>query len=149
MAILTDPTAFDLEDFLPYLTNIAAEEQSQRFQRTYKGKYGMLRTEWRVLFHLGRYGEMTAKQICARARLHKTKVSRAVAALENKRFVTRKTDTEDRRHAVLSLTRKGTQVFDDLYQEAKRYNADLLAEMRPDEVQVLQKCLRRLAGFAE
>jgi ATP-dependent Lon protease len=41
----------------------------------------MLRTEWRVLFHLGIYGEMTATDIVNRARIHKTKVSRAVQKL--------------------------------------------------------------------
>ncbi|MEM9195855.1 MAG: thiamine pyrophosphate-dependent enzyme [Myxococcota bacterium] len=33
----------------------------------------MLRTEWRVLFHLGRRPDMTAKDICTQAKLHKTK----------------------------------------------------------------------------
>ena len=42
---------FDLQLFLPYLLNQAAEESSLSFQRVYKDRYGMLRTEWRVLFH--------------------------------------------------------------------------------------------------
>jgi hypothetical protein len=50
----------------------------------------MLRTEWRVLFHLGRYGAMSAREISRRAGIHKTKVSRAVAALERKRFLERR-----------------------------------------------------------
>jgi hypothetical protein len=58
--------------------------------RVYKDRYGMLRTEWRVLFHLGRYGAMSAREISRRAGIHKTKVSRAVAALERKRFLERR-----------------------------------------------------------
>ena len=65
---------FDLQDFLPYLLNQAAETSSLAFQQVYKGRYGMLRTEWRVLFHLGRYGRMTAKEIGQRAKTHKTKI---------------------------------------------------------------------------
>ena len=114
---------FDLQDFLPYLMNQAAEALSLDFQRHYKGKYGMLRTEWRVLFHLGRYGEMTAKDICDRARMHKTKVSRAVAALEAKRYLTRTRQEEDRRSETLRLTQAGTRVFRDLYEEAARFDA--------------------------
>ena len=72
---------FDLLDFLPYLLNLAAEEASLGFQTLYKTRYGMLRTEWRVLFHLGIYGEMTATEIGERARMHKTKISRAVQKL--------------------------------------------------------------------
>ncbi|WP_446720123.1 MarR family transcriptional regulator, partial [Leisingera sp. ANG-S] len=56
----------------------------------------MLRTEWRVLFHLGNYGQMTAKEIGSRAKIHKTKISRAVAKLSEKRFVTRTRDENDR-----------------------------------------------------
>ena len=50
---MTKKDEFNLHDFLPYLLNQAAEESSLAFQQIYKGRYGMLRTEWRVLFHLG------------------------------------------------------------------------------------------------
>lgn len=98
---------FDLQDFLPYLLNLAAEESSRAFQQVYKDRYGMLRTEWRVLFHLGRYGEMTAKDIGTRARIHKTKISRAVRKLEQRRYLKRVTDDRDRRSEFLSLTPAG------------------------------------------
>jgi DNA-binding MarR family transcriptional regulator len=78
---------FSLPEFLPYLLNQAAEAVGKDFQSYYRDKYGMLRTEWRVLFHLGCYGDMTAKRICELASVHKTKVSRAVSALEAKRYV--------------------------------------------------------------
>ncbi|MCF6232933.1 MAG: MarR family transcriptional regulator, partial [Rhodobacteraceae bacterium] len=81
-----------LLDFLPYLLNQAAEESSLAFQQVYKGRYGMLRTEWRVLFHLGMYGRMTAKEIGTRALIHKTKISRAVQRLATRRFLSRPRD---------------------------------------------------------
>ena len=140
---------FDLRQFLPYLLNHAAEAVSLEFQRTYKGKYGMLRTEWRVLFHLGQYGDMPARQICDMARLHKTKVSRAVAALEEKRFLTRKELAADRRHAVLTLTRQGRSVFADLAREARAFDARIRAEMTEEESEVLQRCLKRIAKFED
>ena len=86
---MTSTTDLDLRLFLPYLLNQAAEASSLDFQRVYKDKYGLLRTEWRVLFHLGCYGPMTATDIGRRARLHKTKISRAVSALQTKRYLTR------------------------------------------------------------
>ena len=55
---------FDIQDFLPYLLNRAAEKASSVYQQEYKSKYGMLLTQWRVVFHLGRYGKMTAIDIC-------------------------------------------------------------------------------------
>ncbi|MYA90124.1 MAG: winged helix-turn-helix transcriptional regulator [Boseongicola sp. SB0662_bin_57] len=138
---------FDPQDFLPYLLNQAAETLSLEFQRHYRGQYGMLRTEWRVLFHLGCYGEMTAKDICVRARLHKTKVSRAVAALQAKRLLTRRELERDRRHAVLQLTALGQRVFADLSRAAHAFDSKVRAAMTPDEAEILHRCLIRIAGF--
>ena len=142
-----DDDDFDLSRFLPYALNQAAEATSAGFQKHYRLKYGMLRTEWRVLFHLGRYGSMTATRICERASLHKTKVSRAVHALEHKRFLTREAMAQDRRHETLSLTRQGQGVYADLYQSAKAYDADLGAHFTAQERAVLNKCLEKIAGL--
>jgi DNA-binding MarR family transcriptional regulator len=136
---------FDLGRFLPYALNQAAEASSMGFQKYYRQRYGMLRTEWRVLFHLGRYGPMTAKGICARASLHKTKVSRAVHALEHKRFLVRSVQEEDRRHETLALTRQGQVVYADLYVAAKDYDARLSAHFTADEREILNRCLERIA----
>ena len=138
---------FNPQDFLPYLLNQAAEALSLEFQRHYRGQYGMLRTEWRVLFHLGCYGDMTAKEICDRARLHKTKVSRAVAALQAKRILTRRELERDRRHAILQLTAKGQRVFAELSRAAHAFDSEVRASMTPEEAEILHRCLIRIAGF--
>jgi len=138
-------TDFDLKDFTPYLLNLAAETSSAGFQAYYKDRYGMLRTEWRVLFHLGRYGPLTAKDICERAQIHKTKVSRAVAALEQKRFLTRREVEADRRHETLSLTSAGQKVFQDLYKEAARFDQEIMDGFSDQEQATLRKCLTKIA----
>ncbi|MEL6170307.1 MAG: MarR family transcriptional regulator [Pseudomonadota bacterium] len=135
---------FALEQFLPYLLNLAAEECGRGFQAVYKSRYGMLRTEWRVLFHLGLHGEMTARDISMRARTHKTKISRAVAALELKRFLKRDRSTRDRRHEVLRLTSAGEAAFDDLSATASAFDAKLVARLAPDHASILRECLTNL-----
>ena len=144
---MTNSNTFDLRDFTPYMLAMAAEAASERFQNFYKSRYGMLRTEWRLLFHLGRYGAMTAKEICDRSRIHKTKVSRAVAALEEKRFLTRQKKDDDRRHEVLKLTKAGTSAFDTLYVVAQRFDAEMMLEFTEAEREVLRRCLHRIADF--
>lgn len=144
---MQDKPAFDLRDFMPYLLNQAADASSRDFQSYYKGKYGMLRTEWRVLFHLGRYGAMTAREVCDRAGIHKTKVSRAVAALDAKRFVRREEMPHDRRHETLHLTAKGQSVFADLTQEAQRFDTAMLADFSDVEIKQIRAFLTRIAGL--
>lgn len=135
---------FDLHDFLPYLLNRAAEESSLSFNRIYKDRYGMLRTEWRVLFHLGTYGEMSARDISDKARIHKTKVSRAIAALEAKRFVSREKSEEDRRFEILRLLPQGQAAFRDLSQAAESYQDRLRQKFSKKEMDVLRSCLHKL-----
>ena len=144
---MTRKDGFDLQDFLPYLLNMAAEECSLAFQRYYKDRYGMLRQEWRVLFHLGRYGEMTATEISRRARMHKTRISRAVSALERRGMVDRDRLANDRRSEMLRLTRVGQAAYDDLRAEAEAYNARLLEPLDPAERQILMGMLRQLAAM--
>ncbi len=142
---MAEKEPFLLENFMPYLLNQAAEATSLEFQKFYKANYGMLRTEWRVLFHLGRYGNLTAKAICSRAKIHKTKVSRAVVALETRRFLIRTEMQNDRRQELLSLTALGKAAFDDLVNEAERYNKRLMSEFTTDEYTIVRRFLIRMA----
>ncbi|GGX44057.1 MarR family transcriptional regulator [Tateyamaria omphalii] len=136
---------FDVRQFLPYLLNQAAEASSLEFQKVYKDKYGMLRNEWRVLFHLGIYGRMTASDIGARAQMHKTKISRAVQRLAERRYLTRTRADTDRRVEYLTLTSAGQQVYRDLKGIAQDYDAALTDGISAEEAKMLRGLLLRLA----
>lgn len=138
---------FNLQDFLPFLLNQAAEEASLEFQHVYKGRYGMLRTEWRVLFHLGVFGEMTAKDVSERAKIHKTKISRAVSKLEQRRYLKRARDDDDRRVEWLTLTPSGQAVYRELRGIAEQYDTKLAGLFSTEEAALLRRMLRRLAGM--
>lgn len=139
-------TQFPVEDFLPYVLNQAAEVSSLSFEKIYKAKYGILRTEWRVLFHLGLYGELTASEICVRAKLHKTKISRAVQRLSDQRMIARTRDECDRRVEHLKLTKKGRAAYADLCNIAECYEAKLVCNLTEQELTVLKTALCKLAA---
>ncbi len=138
------PDTFDIASFLPYLLNRAAEDSSAEFARIYKDRYGLLRTEWRVLFHLGQHGELTATDIGRISKIHKTKVSRAVAGLQKRRYLQRSPNVRDRRIEFLKLTSQGQRVFAELAGVAATYNARLMGQFSPDEQACLLKSLRLL-----
>jgi DNA-binding MarR family transcriptional regulator len=131
-----------LEAFLPYRLNRLADAVSRDFSKLYRERYGLTRPEWRTLATLGQYGTMTATEIGAHSAMHKTKVSRAVAALEARRCLERKTDREDRRIERLSLTPAGRKVYAEMVPAAKAFEAELLDRMNPREREAL------LAGLA-
>ncbi|WP_149589251.1 MarR family winged helix-turn-helix transcriptional regulator [Tabrizicola flagellatus] len=146
---MTDPTGdFDLQDFLPYLLNQAAEATSRGFQAAYRDRYGFTRTQWRVLANLGKFGAMTARDICAISHIEKTKVSRAVAALEQAGMLARAPSPTDGRAELLSLTDRGRAVFADLGGLALAFDRQLRAMLGEGDAGQLVALLRRLAEAA-
>ena len=88
-----------LEDFLPHRLNVLSSLVSQALTRVY-GRYGIGIPEWRVLVTLGENGVLTGKVVGAQTHMHKTKVSRAVAQLEERKFLTRRANRADLREIV-------------------------------------------------
>lgn len=114
-----------LEDFLPYRLNQAAEKVSRRFAAVYRSEYGLTRPEWRALATLGQMGVATATAIGRHSAMHKTKVSRAVSALEKRGWLTRRVDRADRRSEKLELTRRGRRQYEALVKLALAFEREL------------------------
>jgi DNA-binding MarR family transcriptional regulator len=114
-----------LEHFLPYRLNRLADAISRDFSRIYRERFGLTRPEWRLLAALGELGTMTATEVGRHSSQHKTKVSRAVAALEKRRWLTRAADEADRRVERLTLTKAGQDAYRELVPLAKAFDRDL------------------------
>ena len=138
---------FDLQDFLPYLLNQAAEATSRGFQATYRDRYGLTRTQWRVMANLGRFGAMTARDICRISHIEKTKVSRAVSGMAAEGLLTRTPSDQDRRAENLSLTPKGREVFAQIGQRALAFDADLRARLGPEIAPQIDAILRGIIAL--
>ena len=143
---MAEPDPFDLETFLPYLLNQAAEATSHGFQSLYRDRYGFTRTQWRVLANLGKFGSMTARDICVISHIEKTKVSRAVAALEGGGMLSRIPSKTDRRAEVLSLTAKGQATFSELGALAVGFDQHLRDSLGTREAEMLVAILRKLGA---
>src|SRR3954470_6575025 len=113
-----------LGQFLPHRLNVLSSLVSQALTRVYS-QHGIGIPEWRILVSLGQFGVMTGKAIGARTHMHKTKVSRAVAELERRKFLTRRTNRADLREAFLSLTPAGRAVYDELAPRALEFTQKL------------------------
>ena len=139
----------ELERFLPYRLNVLAEAVSQALARIYGSRYGIAVPEWRVLATLGQYERTTAKQIGVHSRMHKTKVSRAVAGLDARGLIARSANVADRREAFLTLTTAGRRVYRDLVPRVQDFARLLTAELEPAERQILDNLMLRLQARAE
>lgn len=144
-----DDDVLTLETFMPYRLNVLAEVVSQSLARLYSKRYRIGIPQWRILAALGQYHSMTAKQVGEHSHMHKTKVSRAVAALQDKGLLTRETDTDDKRAAFLTLTDKGQGIYDALKPVALEFSQALEAVLDPADKDAFDRILRVLQERSE
>ncbi|MBZ9694413.1 MULTISPECIES: MarR family winged helix-turn-helix transcriptional regulator [unclassified Mesorhizobium] len=123
----------ELESFLPYRLYRLANAVSREFSNVYKDRHGLTRPEWRTLSGLGQRGTMTATELGEQSAMHKTKVSRAVAELERRRWLVRTPDENDRRVEHLTLTNAGLAAYREMVPLAQNFERELLAKLGVDE----------------
>jgi len=136
--------AFKLDEFLPYRLTLCAASVSAALSQIYSERHRLGMPEWRVIVILGEFGHMTAKDVGVRGQMHKTKVSRAVAELERRRFLTRRANAADLREAILSLTPEGRAVYDDLAPRALQFADRLIATIDPCDREAFGRVLKQL-----
>ena len=133
-----------LEGFLPYRLNHLADVVSREFSKIYRERHGLTRPEWRALATLGQHGTMTATAIGEHSSMHKTKVSRAVAELERRKWLTRVADAADRRVDHLQLSKAGDKVYRELVPIAQAYEKDMLVRLGEEKARALAEGLAAL-----
>jgi DNA-binding MarR family transcriptional regulator len=138
------PAPLKLEEFLPYRLYVVANLVSQALSRIYVDRYSIGVPEWRILVTLGQFEVMTAKAIGAHSHMHKTKVSRAVSALEQRKLIVRRENRADRREALLSLTPAGRAIYHDLAPSALEFAKRLLETIDPADRAAFERAVDRL-----
>jgi DNA-binding MarR family transcriptional regulator len=118
-----------LQDYLPYRLNLLAELTSEHTRPIYRRRHGLTRTEWRVLVNLAEAEQLTATDLCRLVPAHKTKVSRALAALEARGWLRRQIDTADHRRAHVRLSPAGRRAVDGIFPQMQAATEALLAPL--------------------
>ncbi len=140
------PAPLKLEQFLPYQLNVVSSLVSQALSRVYARRYGIGVPEWRVLVTLGQFEAMTAKAIGAHTHMHKTKVSRAVALMEKRRLLARRSNREDKREAFLSLTAGGQAMYEEIAPHALDFAKRLTEILTPADREAFNRALKLLTA---
>jgi len=130
----TSPAKFDLERFLPYRLSVLTNTVSQGIARSYRDRFDLSITEWRILAVLGRFPGLTASEVTERTAMDKVSISRAVKRMLEKSLIQRRTDPQDRRRMQLFVTAKrGREVLGDVIPMAQRFERQLLAGLTQEE----------------
>jgi len=141
---MADDAPLKLEDFLPYQLMVVASLVSQALSRVYARRYRIGVPEWRVLVTLGQYGVMTGKAVGAHSHMHKTKVSRAVALLEKRKLLMRRSNRADKREAFLSLTAAGRAMYEEVAPHALEFARRLTEILTPADREAFNRAVAKL-----
>jgi DNA-binding MarR family transcriptional regulator len=122
-----DARALDLPQFVPFRLNRLAVAVSEYLSVIYRDRFRLGIPEWRVLVTVGPRRGCTAQYIAASTRMHKTRVSRAVAALTRRGCIARAPSARDARELRLKLTPAGRRIYTALVPLALERERVLLA----------------------
>ncbi|MDB6082974.1 MAG: MarR family transcriptional regulator [Gammaproteobacteria bacterium] len=103
-----------LRDFVPFRLNRLATAVSEHLSQIYRDRFGLEIPEWRVLVTVGERKDCTAQRVCASTRMHKTRISRAVASLLKRGLIERQSNAGDGREFTLHLTKTGSRLYAEL-----------------------------------
>jgi DNA-binding MarR family transcriptional regulator len=132
-----------LEEFLPHRLNVLSSLVSQALTQVY-GAFRIGIPEWRVLVILGENSVMTGKGIGTQTHMHKTKVSRAVAQLEQRKWIARRVNRADLRESFLMLTPAGRSVYEELAPRALDFMNRLSAVVDPSDRAAFDRAMTQL-----
>ncbi len=136
-----------LEEFAPYRIVALGHAISGRLARAYRDE-NITIPEWRVLAVIGEAAQVAARDVVQRTPMDKMTVSRAVASLEQKGFVRRAPDPDDKRVSTLALSAEGRSLFDRVAAMALEFEDDLLAMLGADEAAAFLMVLAKLEARA-
>jgi DNA-binding MarR family transcriptional regulator len=132
---------------MPFRLNRLAAEVSAHLSAIYRERFGLDIPEWRVMATVGPQRGCTAQYIVGSTRMHKTRVSRAIAHLEERGLMTRATKSDDRREMELRLTKAGRRMYSELVPLALEREGALLACMSTDQLGAFVNGLETLEAF--
>jgi len=137
-----------LERFLPYRLNVLASLTSNALAQIYAERFGLSIPAWRVIATLGQYDVRTARDIALHGVMHKSTVSRAVAALEQRGLIVRRPNQDDRREELLALTHEGREIYEALAPQALAFEERFVSVLTAEEQETLVSLIDRLSGHA-
>lgn len=144
LSSVDDASVLDLERYFPFRLSVLANRVTRAVARVYSQNFRLSAPEWRTMAVLGRYGAMTANSVVEQTAMDKVRVSRAVARLLTSGRVTRRTDPDDRRRAILDLTPEGRAVYAKIVPMVLAVERDLFADLTNEERGQLDTIMRKL-----
>jgi len=137
----------ELAGFVPYRLNRLAVGVSNHLSDIYRERFGLDVPEWRVMATVGSRHDCTAQHIAESTRMHKTRVSRAIAHLEERELIERASSAADRREREVRLTKAGRRMYVELVPLVLERERELLACLTKEQLRGFLTGMELLESF--
>jgi len=142
---IIDATVIPIGYRIAFITNFMREPVLRDMERD----FGLIRPELTVLMCLSFSRDVHARDICEITEQPSNTVSRGVASLEKKGYITRSRDSVDTRRQVLNITAEGQSVHDQVMALFAATEQRMLAHLEDEEQAQLLTLLDKLARNVE
>jgi DNA-binding MarR family transcriptional regulator len=139
-----DKSKLDLGQFILFRLWALSHRMTKVAARGYVSRFKLPAQEWRVLAVLGRFGVMTPSDAVLRTAMDKSRVSRTVTKLIDSGHLSRLTDPNDRRRALLDLTVKGRKLYAKIVPLVLAVESELLQDLTEAERIALEAAMEKL-----
>ncbi len=136
--------ALDLDRYIPAYFTFLAGKISNSASATYRPRFGVGITDWRIMAMLASEPWISAVRISAATGLDKAAVSRSLRALAGGGLIDIRPDATDQRRQSVALTRKGVALHDRIVALAAARERSLLQGFSASERRSLLDFLMRL-----
>lgn len=142
-------TSIHLSDYITYKISTLSNMLSREGERYLKSNHGIAIPDYRILITLATLGEMSAREIASHSKMDKALISRVVNRLVSRKMVNSKPDPNDGRLVLLSATKKGRDLYEELQPYAQNRQIGLLKVMEEDERKNFIRSLDKLIKHME
>jgi DNA-binding MarR family transcriptional regulator len=138
-----------LERYLPYRLSILSNRTSTLVAESYKDRFGLSITEWRIMAVLGEYPGVSADEISLKTQIEKSLISRAISKLLKRNLIQRQISKEDKRRSQIELSTMGFDVYSQIVPLSLKYEQQLLSCLSLQEQDDLSNLIDRLYAHAD
>ncbi|TAK47844.1 MAG: MarR family transcriptional regulator [Xanthobacteraceae bacterium] len=139
-----DDLTLDLERYVPALLIFIANKFTHGASSLYRRNFGVGVIEWRCMALLAIEPWISPNRICQVIGLDKAAISRSIRALQKQKLVEVRANSQRSRFLEVALTRKGRELHGRLVRVALEREKRLLADIEPDELEILISALNRM-----
>jgi DNA-binding MarR family transcriptional regulator len=138
-----------LDKTFTYRLHVLHKLTDVQTQKSFEQATGLSLSDSRALSVIGAFGPLSVNELAVRANLHKGPASRAAQALVEAALVLKDVRQNDARGVILSLTKKGQKVFDQIIRIVEDRNTHITQDLSLAEVKQLSGLIDRLIMTAE